>query len=196
MKQILTILLISVCISATSQTLEGFMGIKFGASSETVKHTMSARPECRLNKQYSTEESLAFEGAMFAGRQTAIILFSFVNNKFYTASVFIIPSLESEAIELFNTIKEELDEKYFSTREYFETYKYPYEKGDGYTESAIKQGKASFIAFWAFQDADSSNKNFISLEIGKSLSIIITYQDGNLIKEASMLAKEKNYKDY
>ncbi len=176
------------------QQLEGFLGIKFGTSSEDVKDFMFTKPNCTIDLENSDNNQLFFEGAKFAGREPLFILFKFVDNKFHTACVLIKPKLESQTIDLYNEIKNEVNEKYYKTEEDYETYKYPYEKNDGHTETAIELGKATFSAFWKFNS--SSDENYIALSITEGLHIKINYQDGSLVQIAVDREKAKNIDDY
>jgi hypothetical protein len=178
----------------SEQKLEGFLGIKFGASTESVKDFMLAKPNCNLDLENSDNNQLFFEGAKFAGRDPLFILFKFVDNKFHTACVLIKPKLESQTIDLYNEIKDEINEKYYKTSEDYETYKYPYEKNDGHTETAIELGKASFSSYWKFNA--SSKDNYIALSITEGLHIKISYQDGMLVQIAVERENAKNNDDY
>lgn len=197
MKILITTVLILFCVRAYSQNLDSFFGVKFGSPQEAVKKVMLSKPGCKLDTKDSDDNTLVFSGVKFAGRETFLIVFNFVNNKFHTAKVLIPSSLPSKAILLYNEIKSELNEKYYLTLDDFENYEYPYEKGDGYTESAIKLGKATFTAFWVFSNTNSTeDKNSISLQVTETLDILLTYQDGALIKEAVQKRKDQDFKDY
>jgi hypothetical protein len=193
---IVILLMFSTLIFA--QSLDGFLGLRFGTTADSVKKIMLAKPGCKLGVK-STKDVLMFTDCKFAGRGATLIVFRFINNKFHTGRVFLSPSLDSKIVELFNTVKGELNERYYTTTQDYERYDYPYEKGDGYYESAIKLGKAHFSAYWDFTNPKSENKednNIISLEIDEDMYVIIGYQDGALIKEAVEAQKSKDYKDY
>ena len=114
MKTILILILAIVfSLNTSSQTLDGFLGIPFGSSKEVVKKAMLLMGS-KLNLEGSDNDYLSFTGTNFAGRQTSSIGFRFVNNKFHTASVFIEPYSESQAVKLYKNIKAELTEKYYT----------------------------------------------------------------------------------
>lgn len=197
MKKILFVALLFITNSIYSQTLDSFMGIKFGTSRDSVKKIMLSKQGCTLNKESSGDDFMAFQNVKFAGREALFISFKFVDNKFHTSSVLFTSTLESKAIELYNDIKDELNEKYYKTESDFETYKYPYEKDDGHVETAIKIGKATFSSFWGFKNSNDENiTNYISLIISETLSIILSYQDSILLKIAIEREKQKNNADY
>jgi hypothetical protein len=179
-------------------TLDAFLGLKFGASIEHVKEIMIAKPDCVLDFENSDNENIIFNGLKFAGRETLLIMFKFINNKFHTAYVFIKPKLESYVIDLYTGIKNEINDKYYITEEDYETYKFPYEKNDGYAETAISLGKASFTSFWKFKNRDTSENiyNYITLDITENLDIRVCYQDGFLAELYINKQKEKNQADY
>lgn len=185
-------------VNTFGQGIEGFMGIKFGTSIDVVKKTMLSKPGCTLDNKYSDTNHLVFDGIKFAGRETLFIRFEFVDKKFHTATAFFKPNLSSKTIDLYNEIKSEINEKYYITEEDFEIYRSPYEKGDGYTESAIRLGKASFSAFWKYKNTNTTEdvNNYIALEINENLNIELSYQDGVLVKISSQRKKAKNNTDY
>jgi hypothetical protein len=198
MKSLVTILIVFLFINSHCQTLEGFLGVKFGSTIEEATKILSAKPGFKVNREFSKPDILAFTDAPFAGRKSFLICLAFVNNKFHTGFAIIAPNLESQLIELYNGIKEELNEKYFKTTSDFKSFKYPYEDGDGHEETAIKLGKASFSSFWNFKNPKGTNdeNNIISLEITESMKVKLTYQDGILIHEQVDKAKKKNFQDY
>jgi len=199
MKTITLLVLMAIPIISYSQTLDGFFGFRFGCSMDSVKKEMLIKPGCSLIDKYSSENMLAFEGMKFAGRDATYMIFGFINNKFHTGSVLISPNLKSKIIELYSDIQGELNEKYYKTTKVYENYTSPYEKGDGYYETAIKLGKADFSSFWKFVNPKSNKedqKNSISLKITPTLNVSIKYQDGILIDEAVDKSKAKNFKDY
>ncbi len=184
--------------SSYGQNIESFLGIKFGTSIDSVKRIMLSKPGCLIDKKNSDSTQLVFDGVKFAGRETVLMQFKFVNKRFHTGIAFIKPRLTSQTVELYNTIKGEVNEKYYTTSEDFETYKSPYEKGDGYTESAIKLGKAIFEAYWKSKKNSQTEDedNYICVEITDGLLIKISYQDGALVKIASSQDKAKKSLDY
>jgi len=189
---------IILAFSSYSQTLEKFYGFRFGTTVDSVKKGMLSKPGCKIDPE-SSKDLLIFSGVNFAGRDVLIICFAFVNNKLHTGSVYISPRLESGILDLYNQIRTELNEKYYFSTEFYESYKYPYEKEDGHTITAIKLGKAKFSTYWKFKNPKSESEedqNLISLRITENLSVKIIYQDGVLINEAVDQQKKENYKDY
>lgn len=199
MKTIILLVFMAISTVSNGKTLDVFFGFRFGCSMDSIKKGMLMKPGCTIDSKNSNETRLVFDNVKFAGRDASFMSFSFINNKFHTGAVSIAPNLKSQIIDLYNEIKSELNEKYFVTKDDFEIYKSPYEKGDGYYETAIKLGKASFSSYWMFENPKSNKedqKNTISLKITETLNISIKYQDGILIDEAVDKSKAKNFKDY
>lgn len=181
--------------SLFSQTLDGVMGVKFGSSPETVKKVVLAKTGAKLFTGRTHEHMLFFEGFTFAGRKVALVAFSFINNQFHTAMIAFKPKNSATIIELYEELKNEINEKYFVTNMDYEEYKYPYEKGDGLAEYAIQADKANFSAYWEFKNLNSES-DYINLKISSDLRIDLTYQSGALIKLARDKQKQDNNKDY
>lgn len=196
MRNKVLLLFIIISITCNAQNLDGFFGIKFGSTREQVKSIMLERKNGKIDLENCSEKKLIFDNVKFAGRMSQFVLFSFVNNKFHTAKVIIKEPLESKVVDVYNDIKTELNTKYFKTTDDFENYKSPYEKGDGYTETAIKVGKLTIAAYWTFKNPNSDAENLISLEIDEKMLIKIGYQDGLLIKEAVNIKNKENFSDY
>ena len=198
MLKVFSLLFLLTTSIASGQNIDGFMGMKFGSSSDVVKKIMLDKPDCTLDKKNSTITRMVFDGIRFAGRKTLFVALSFIDDKLFNGSAYFKPDLESKTLDLYNEMREEINEKYYSTEFDFETYKSPYAKGDGHTEMAIKLGKANFAAFWTGKDPTTgvADSNAISLEISESLFIVLNYQDGKLARLNTIKTKEKNSADY
>ncbi|WP_439516351.1 hypothetical protein [Sediminibacterium sp.] len=177
------------------KTLEGFLGIRFGASIEDARSIIEQRANCVFDETNSTDESLIYYGINFGGRDTLFILLFFYENSFSKASVYIEPKLESQVVSLYQDIKAEINERYYESSEDFETYTTPYEKNDGYTETAISLGKANFSCFWSFT-GDKKIDDYISLRLDEELRIIINYENGYLTDLLIKKNKSNNISDY
>lgn len=195
-KVYLLLLMLCMFVSGYSQskdTLNGFFGCKFGSNKQTIKSIMTSKTGSKIYSE--NDNSIIFTGVKFAGHKANVIIFQFINNKLHTAKVLLSSTYESGVIDLYNDIKNGINEKYYVTDDDYERYDEPYYKDDGYTISAIKLGKANFSAYWDFSNPKSDKEednNTISVEITQSLSVIISYQDGVLINEVI----KKNNKDY
>lgn len=174
--------------------LESFLGIPFGSNKDLVIQRLAERNGI-LDETIGNNDTLFFSGISFAGRNTESILTTFYDNQLCKASVYIKPNLESKTIEIYTQIKNELNEKYYTSKSDFEVYDSPYEKNDGYTESAISQGKAEFSCFWSFGDG-SETDDYISVKIDENLEIVIAYEEGELLDKLVTRNQKKNNLDY
>jgi hypothetical protein len=175
--------------------LDGFLGIEFGSSLEIVKEKFASKTGIILESVDDENDALFCNGAKFAGRETEMMLFLSFDNQFCKGVVYVKPSLESKVIDLYNQIRNEINQKYFKTDLDYEFYTSPYEKDDGYTESAISLGKADFSCYWNFENIGTI-ENTISLIISEKLEIVISYENGNLMKLLVERNQEKNSVDY
>jgi hypothetical protein len=199
MKTSLLSLLLSFSTFCFSQSLEGFLGFKFGLDADSIKKVMLAKPGCKIDQENSKKDLLIFKGLKFGGRDAQFISFEFVNDKFHTGTVMINSAIDFKTVGLYNEIRTDLNTKYFNASKTVESYDLPYKKGDGNTEVAIKLGKANFSSFWYFKNPKSNKKdivNSIAVSITFKMQIKIVYQDGVLYNEAQELMKKKNVQDY
>lgn len=184
-------------VNIDAVNIDGVFGMKFGMPQEEVRQIMLKRSDFPIDKKGITKESLLYGSGKFAGRDIEALYLKFVDNKLSTVAFFFTVDLESKVVDTFREIKSELTEKYGETDMDIEDYTTPYEQGDGYTESAIKLGKASFLTRWTFDSSTNSEiKNYISLSITTSLSVMLLYQDGKLGELESQRDKEKALNDY
>lgn len=65
---------------------------------------------------------------------------------------------------------EVLTRKYGDPSDAFELYEYPYRKGDGHRDTAVRMGKATLATYWQVPE------NNLAIEILQSLSIMIHYE--------------------
>ncbi|GAB3430470.1 hypothetical protein [Niabella aquatica] len=175
--------------------INSFLNIPFGESKEAVITKITERGG-RLDNENGLEDALLFNNLKFAGRDCEFMIFNFVNDKFCRAFVYLKANLDSKTIGLYSQIKGELNEKYYMSREDYETYEYPYAKNDGHAETAIILGKANFSCFWKFKNDTSNDDDYISLRINEQFSIIVVYESGRLMTEFENLKKQNNYSDY
>lgn len=174
--------------------LNGFLGIDFGSTQEIVIEKLLTRTGCVLDHDNSDENALFFNGLRFAGRETLFVMVRFYENSFAKASVFIRPKLEAHTINWYLEIKEEINAKYFISQEDYEIYESPYEKDDGYVETAISLGKAKFSCFWAFKD--NNVEDYISVRINEDMHIVLSYENGHLMELLVSKNKAQDNLDY
>jgi hypothetical protein len=193
MPAFLLLLLLSVptFVQEASKTkLTGFFGMPFGSSMEECRKVMLSKGGT-LDKKSSNASALVFDAVTFGGRKTFFMRLEFHKNRLCNAKAFFKPVMEAKVFDLYNDIKADLTSKYPDLPQEFETYKYPYEKGDGHEITAIKLGKASVATFWVFAD-----NNAISIEIISDVVIKLTYEDAGLARKAIEEEKVKSSSDY
>ncbi len=193
MKKILLFLLILPLVGlAQTKTIDGFWGIKFGSTKAATDAAMKAKG-CKSSTLAVTDDMLAYDDVTFAQRKAFFVILKFYKNQFYEATVTYKPDPDM-VINQFEKMATELKSSYGETT-VFHNFTKPYELGDGYELSAIKQGKADYAAYWSTANSDG-NKNFISLDISKDLYVDLTYQDGTIIKKAIAEKDKLKANDY
>jgi len=176
--------------------LTSFLGIEFGTSKEISKEKLLLREGAIFDEENSSEDVLFFDGLKFGGRQTTYVFLLFVDNKFAKSSVVITPKLDAFAMDLYKEIKNEINSKYYQTKDDFEIFEEPYYENDGYTETGIRVGKISVSSYWKFADQYGGQDDFISVRITEDMQIIINYEDGDLSDEMVDKKNRENSDDY
>jgi hypothetical protein len=167
------------------KSIDGFWGIKFGASVDEISAAMKAKG-AKLHPESSDANALVYAGVQFTQRDVSQINMKFVEAKFYEATVNFPAPEESQVLSQFQTITNELVGVYGEGK-LTKAFEPPYTDGDGYTVSAIKLGKASYFYLWK-----TNNGNTIQLQINKDLSMALFYTDKTLEK----LKTTKKSSDY
>ena len=179
----------------TKASLDNFWGIKFGSSVAETRKALLAKKTGTIDEKNSSETKIILDKPEFAGKIPLFVLFQFVDDKFHTAKVIFKPTLDARVFELYDSVKKDINDKYYKTEKDYKFFKSPYEDGDGYETTALKVGKATIAALWTFKQADGF-ENSVSLEIDENLLVTLSYQDEKLIKQAIEKQKNKNAKDY
>jgi len=187
---LLTLFLFPILLFA--QTLDGFWGIKFGSSSSVVISEMAKKGYSK--KTVGDDNSIKYYNVSFAGRKAELVVFYFFNGKFYSGSLLFKTELDSETYKYYTLLKNDLNNKYFTTSRDVEDYKYPYDKGDGHWETALKLGKLDLRSIWNF-NTGGNEFNSITLVVLPSFYIGLVYTDGALNKEANYEKESKEASD-
>lgn len=167
------------------KSIDGFWGIKFGATLDEVKAAMQAKG-AKIYEGLSKPDMLVYKDVIFTGRTTRFISLSFANNKFYEAIVVYNAPDDSQLLGQFNLLTTELANVYGEAN-IVKEFQPPYTAGDGYEVQAIKLGKANYFATWK-----TNNNNTLLLQISKSGTISLFYTDKTLEK----LKDAKKSSDY
>jgi hypothetical protein len=176
--------------------LDEFWGIKFGATQEEAKAVLLAKPGARLSEKLTNDEVLFVTGLSFSGREAKSVRLYFIEGQLHTAQVFFKSSMSKDVFAYFDSVKADLDARYFPATSVERSYQYPTTENDEYAsrELAARVGKAKFNAKWEFP-VSGALSNSIALDLGETLSISITYSDGALFKKYEAALQAASRKD-
>lgn len=190
MKKLLFIILTFFSIVANAQTtLKGCMGINFGDSQSHVRSVMSTKQGFHPYKDETG--GLSYTEGSFAGHKAVGAIFRFYQDKLHTIVILLEIDPEPKAMDFYYEILNDLKDKYGIMYEKSHVYRSPYFEGDGYTVSGIKMGYIDIGSVFSFDDT-----NVIGVDITKTMSLKLTYQDGHLIDAAIEADKNKHEQDY
>ena len=196
MKLLFTFLLLTTVTSYSQESLDGVWGIKFGTSVDSAKAI--ANKKTGTAPKISDEGNvLTYSGCTFGSRKAELVKLLFWEKKLYGARIFFFPETDPEILSLYNNIKRDISEKYWSPQVSVESYKYPYEKGDGHELTAIKGGYSTIGSIWYFPESSkAAGKGTILLTVEPKIWIEMQYSDDNLSKEIDKKLKEKKNNDF
>lgn len=160
--------------------LDNFLDAAFGSSMEDVKQKISLRYDSVFDEANSNATTLFFNEIIYNGRATKFILLLFHENKFCKACVYFKTEGESVVLPTYQRIKEEINTIYYKTDADYENFTSPFEKGDGFTLTAIAKGKADFCCYWNFTSTGTAD-DYISLKISDDMDIILAFENGDLM---------------
>ena len=186
----ITIILFSLNVNAQVDSLTGCMGIKFGSSTSKVKSMVTSK-NAGFNLYHNQTDLVSYTEGTFACRSCIGAIFSFHDDKLHTIKILLESKYDPKCYDLYLEVREELSKKYGIEPNEIHKYRSPYREGDGYISTGIKLGYIDIASYFNFPDG-----NVLTIEITKSLSIMLVYQDTNL---ASTAIEEKNKdlnKDY
>lgn len=89
----------------------------------------------------------------------------------------------------YETIRQDLSNKYFDPNRDIEKYIYPYKKGDGHELTAIRTDKAAFGSIWNFDNES------ITMLIDNKLRIALFYDNDNVKRAVEVLDKKIDVND-
>jgi hypothetical protein len=177
-----------------SATLAGFLNIPWGTRKQEAVEMMLSRPG--VEKEPATKPTVeTFKGGEFAGFPAKFWVLGFDSaERFHTARISI-DTRPSELLEKFDSVRDLISEKYGKPDADVKRYAYPYDTdANGHELTAIKLGKATIYAAWKFP-VDGKPGNIVTIEVTEFQSIMITYQNGELIKAVVSESKETKKKD-
>lgn len=117
--------------------------------------------------------------------------------RFYGITVFYAADDSPKSLDLYKAIRSDVKQKYGETDYDVESYKRPYEEGDGHEYTAIRLGFATIGALWQFPRGDkNATEGSIMLDIDKDLTITLNYRDGEIYREVLKEKESKANADY
>ena len=122
----------------------------------------------------------------FAGRLGKLSLY-FDGDRFYCCN-FVIKPIKNNTLKEYTNLKNDLIKKYNKPAMDQEKYLYPYEKNDGYEETAIAGNYTKIDSTWWFDDSNAiilsvNNENY-------EISISLSYYCGEIMIERSKKQSE------
>jgi len=94
------------------KTLDGFLDLKWGDNSETVKRKMLKRVGIDVDWKRSNKEEMFFNGGMFAGEKVNQFVIRFHDDRFFAGMVFLDDIKCEDFIHKLWSIKSAISEKY------------------------------------------------------------------------------------
>lgn len=154
----------------------GFWGMKFGSSPAECRKIILAKKNGVINEKLSSKDEIFVSNPEFASRKTQSIILRLKNNKLIGGNVFFKLHSDAEVFEEYDSIKKELNDKYYETEQDYKTYKPPSHHVDGLELMALKSGYLKISAFWTIKQ-DNSRDVGIGMLIDKNLYVFLSYWD-------------------
>ena len=203
MKQLTSLIIMAALwLNSNAQTLElkGGLGVNFATKKDSVRLMMKTKhPDATFDEEKNNV--LYYQGGTWLNRKTSLWAFCFTpSTKLHTMMVFVTPSLDSKAFDLYDDVVSDLKTKYGEPTGVIENWKYPYDEDDKYSHgtTAAKLGKVTLMTYWKFPNSNGivgDESNTILVELDTSLDTKVKYQDGILIKEAISKSNEQKQED-
>jgi hypothetical protein len=183
---LITLLLIPFLgMSQTTKPVDGFLGVKFGASKAEVITAMEAKGG-KLTGTPS-EELLVFRELNLGHRHINFLQVALFNNHAYYAVLIFQPENEASTIGFYNSLVSDVSEVYGPGKPtvYF---KDPYKAGDGNETLALSLSKGLMFTTW------KSDTHSLQVAIDTKLRVLVKYIDEVTydLAEAAQKAKEKS----
>jgi hypothetical protein len=189
---LITLLLIPFLgFSQTAKPVEGFLGIKFGASKADVVAAMKAKGG--VLSPASTDSQLLFTNVKLGQRMSEWLTVLLYNDKLYKGIFYFKPEHDSQAIDYYNSLVSDISGVY-GTGSPYKSFKSPYKDGDGYEVTALSSGNATIFTNWG-----SDKANMIQAVIDPvkdDLYVLLFYIDDVVNAQAVAAEKAKEKSDY
>lgn len=141
-----------------------FAELEWGTTRDAVKARLLARGY--EYKKIEKDSDLTFTGRLMGERA---LVFAYFTQDGRLAKVAVnLLTKDADAIARYRDVVSTLATKYGVPADSFEIYKPPFERGDGYEETAIRTGKAHFLTYWP-------GKRLLA-DIEDDLTVMIQYE--------------------
>jgi len=175
------------------QGLSGFLNIAWGTPRDEAVRLMSARDGVTVSE--GSASAALFKGGQFAGVDVSLWALAFdKEGRMHTGRASMHPR-PSTLLDKYSDIKSLMAEKYGKPATDIYRFHYPYDSdSEGHELTAIRVGKATIASYWTFPSPGKPD-NIISVRVTESQAIMITYQNGDLIRAVTDDKKGENMKD-
>ena len=169
--------ILEVVNKANEIELTSFLNIPFGSSKVFTNEEMTKKGAELFGEQ--TESTIAFNNITFGGFEVDFIIFYLYEDKFCKASVYFnVISSEFQLLDKYYSIKTNIDNKYYLSDKHYETYNYPFHKGDGQLTLGLQIKEIDIKTFWNFPSSNSNHEDdYISISLDERLNLILTYEN-------------------
>jgi hypothetical protein len=170
--------LLPLAVSAQA-TLDGFLGIPWGASLLEAKTQMLARKGVSVDDRLTNPDALICGGGFFNGKPVWRYALLLVDNRFCHGQVICTPSPGLLIFEYRDWVAD-LTAKFGRPTNVWDSS--PLRDGDDRLPDAVRAGKATYATAWEFPAGDRA-ANSIAVEINDALLLTISYENGDLMAE-------------
>jgi len=161
--------------SQTTKPIDGFLGIKFGASKEAVIAALKAKGNVP-DKRSPGAKVLSFHNVKLGQRSADGLFVRFIDNKAYFALFIFTPDKQPQSVEYYTALVNDISDVY-GKGESTSDFKSPFKDGDGNEMTAIQEGYTTIFTDW------HSGTNSVQATIhGTSdlITVLLIYQDDTL----------------
>ena len=174
MKKLIMLVLVVFFVSIVgAEPLQGFWGVPWGASIPEVEMSVQAKG---YNVTFKNDSGMIFKNVTFANRR-GDATFSFQDQKLVSGS-FVFTPMKTLAYESYQSLKNDIKEKYGLPGTDKEQYMFPYTKDSGHKETAIAINYLIMNATWLFDEGNAISLGIKGNEKENRIEIAISYFTG------------------
>ena len=174
-------------ISQTTKPIDGFLGIKFGASKAEVIATVNTKGGTLDDE--STDIDLYFANVSLGHRPAKYLHVKLFNGNAYSGIFVFEPENEASTIGYYDGLVSDIAGAYGKGKPTV-IFNDPYKAGDGYETTALSESKGFMYTNW------KSNDTSIQININTKLSVVLIYTDDKVAAQAAAAQKAKEKSDF